>query len=233
MRAIILAGGKGTRLAPYTTVLPKPLMPVGDMPVLEIVIRQLAKYGFDHVTIAVNHQAQIIQAFFEDGAKWNIKIDYSLETVPLSTMGPLKLIKNLPENFLVMNGDVLTDVDFGWFYDQHINNGSVFTILSNQRVLKSEYGVLDIDVNGMLKGFREKPEFQFDVSTGIYMANRAILRFIPDNIQFGFDNLMVSLMKNKNPAAVIKYSGYWLDIGRPDDFAQANAEYHTKVRSIF
>ena len=108
-RAIILSGGKGTRLKPYTYVLPKPLMPIENYPILEIIIRQLSSFGFDHITLAVNHQADIIKAFFQNGEKWGIKIDYSLETQPLGTMGPLKLMKDLPDNFLVMNGDVLSE----------------------------------------------------------------------------------------------------------------------------
>ena len=118
-RAIILAGGKGTRLKPYTVVLPKPLMPIGEYPILEVVIRQLIQHKFDHVTLAVNHQAELIKAFFGDGTKWNIKIDYSMETTPLSTMGPLKLIKDLPDNFLVMNGDILSDLNYSSFLDFH------------------------------------------------------------------------------------------------------------------
>ena len=127
-RAIILAGGKGTRLKPYSIALPKPLVPVGETPILEIIIKQLISYGFDHITLAVNHMADIIEAFFGDGAKWNIKIDYSLEETPLSTMGPLTLIDNLPDNFLIMNGDILTDLDFNRLYKNHVDNGNTFTI---------------------------------------------------------------------------------------------------------
>ena len=127
-RAIILAGGKGTRLKPYTVSLPKPLVPIGEMPILEIIILQLARSGFDHITLTVNHLADIIRAFCGDGSKWGIKIDYSLEDKPLSTMGPLKLISDLPDNFLIMNGDVLTDLDFGQFYDEHVNAGSIITV---------------------------------------------------------------------------------------------------------
>ena len=127
-RAIILAGGKGTRLKPYTVSLPKPLVPIGEMPILEIIILQLARSGFDHITLTVNHLADIIRAFCGDGSKWGIKIDYSLEDKPLSTMGPLKLISDLPDNFLIMNGDVLTDLDFGQLYDDHVNAGSIFTV---------------------------------------------------------------------------------------------------------
>ena len=129
-RAVILAGGKGTRLRPYTVVLPKPLMPIGDYPILEVIIRQLKEYGFTRITIAVNHQAEIIKAFFGNGSKWNINIDYSLEEKALSTMAPLKLINDLPDNFLVMNGDILTDLDFGQFYENHSKNNNIFTISS-------------------------------------------------------------------------------------------------------
>ena len=128
-RAIILVGGKGNRLKPYTIVLPKPLMPIGDYPILEVVIRQLSKNGFDRITLAVNHQAEIIKAFFGDGSKWNVSIDYSLEDKPLSTMGPLKLIPDLPENFLVMNGDVLTNLDFSSFYEQHVLSKNILPYL--------------------------------------------------------------------------------------------------------
>src|SRR5687768_11977306 len=121
MRAVILAGGKGTRLKPYTITLPKPLVPVGDeMPILEIIIRQLSRFGFDHITIAVNHMANLIMAFFGDGSRWKVKIDYSVEESMLSTIGPLTLISDLPENFLVMNGDILCDLDYSGFYNYHL-----------------------------------------------------------------------------------------------------------------
>ena len=142
-RAVILAGGKGTRLRPYTVVLPKPLMPIGESPILEVIVKQLAAAGFDHITMAVNHQAEIIKAFFMDGSKWGIRIDYSLEDQPLGTMGPLKLIKDLPEHFLVMNGDILTDLDFATFHDAHVASGRIFTISSHLREQLVDYGVLE------------------------------------------------------------------------------------------
>ncbi len=156
-RAVILAGGKGTRLRPYTVVLPKPLMPIGEFSILEVIIRQLVQCGFDHITLAVNHQAEIIKAFFQDGAKWGIKIDYSLEDKPLSTMAPLRLIKGLPENFLVMNGDVLTDLNFSLFYDEHVRKNNIFTISAYMREQKVDYGVLEVDAGNRLTGFRESP----------------------------------------------------------------------------
>ena len=133
-RAVILAGGKGTRLRPYTVVLPKPLMPIGEYPILEVVIRQLARQGFDRITIAVNHQAQLIIAFCGDGSRWGVRIDYSLEDRPLGTMGPLRLIDDLPPHFLVMNGDVLTDLSFVDFYLEHAASDRLFTISSHERV---------------------------------------------------------------------------------------------------
>ena len=147
-RAILLAGGKGTRLYPYTLTMPKPLVPVGEYPIIEIIIRQLAKAGFDHITITVNHMADMIRAFCGDGSKWGITIDYSLETKPLSTMGPLKLIKDLPEDFLVMNGDVMTDLDFAQLYADHVSQGNIFTISAYERDHKVDYGPVYPDHEG-------------------------------------------------------------------------------------
>lgn len=227
-RAIILAGGRGTRLKPYTVVLPKPLMPIGDFPILEVIIRQLAYYGFDHITLTVNHQAEIIKAYFGDGAKWNLKIDYSLEEKTLSTMGPLSLIKDLPENFLVMNGDILTDLDFENFYNYHISHKNNFTVSSYVREQVNLYGVLEVGENNELVGFKEKPKNIFEVSMGIYMLNKKVMDYIPYNIPYGFDNLMLDMMKAGVPANVKKFSGYWLDIGRPDDYMQAIEEFESK-----
>jgi NDP-sugar pyrophosphorylase family protein len=225
MRAIILAGGKGTRLRPYTVVLPKPLMPIGEFPILEVIVRQLVHYGCSHITMAVNHQARIIQSFFGNGEQWGITIDYSLETIPLSTMGPLRLLNDLPENFLVMNGDILTDLDYRKFYEDHVESGNNFTIAAYRRILKSEYGVLNIDENDRLCGFEEKPVYSFDVSMGIYAVNRDVLKYIPENTPYGFDHLMLDLLDKGTPASVARYDGYWLDIGRPDDYMQAIDEF--------
>jgi NDP-sugar pyrophosphorylase family protein len=219
-QAVILSGGKGKRLRPYTVVLPKPLMPVGEYPILEVIIRQLALQGFEQITLAVNHQAELIKAFFGDGSKWNIPINYSLEDEPLGTMGPLKLIHSLPEHVLVMNGDILTDLPFGNFFDSHVNNGSAFTICSHERVEKIDYGVLDTD-NGKLTGFREKPVSTYEVSMGIYMVSRQATDKIPANVPYGFDQLMLQLLKEQLPVRVEKYAGLWLDIGRPDDYLEA------------
>jgi NDP-sugar pyrophosphorylase family protein len=224
-RAVILAGGKGTRLRPYTVVLPKPLMPIGDYPILEVVIRQLAKHGFDHVTMAVNHQAELIRAFFGDGAKWGVRIDYSLERQPLGTMGPLALIPDLPDHFLVMNGDVLTDLDFAVFHAEHVAANRLFTIASPCREQTVDYGVLHSSPGGTLDGFEEKPVTAYEVSMGVYMVSRDILGVLPAARAFGFDDLMRELLRACRPVHVRRHGGYWLDIGRADDYMQAIDEF--------
>lgn len=224
-RAIILAGGKGTRLRPYTVVLPKPLMPIGDYPILEVIVRQLVHAGFTRITLAVNHQADLIKAFFVDGSKWGISIDYSLEDSPLGTMGPLKLISDLPEHFLVMNGDILTDLNFSSFYDQHVRDNKLFTISSHLRQQMIDYGVLDINASQHLVGFREKPKTEYQVSMGVYMVSRPALDFIPSGKAYGFDSLMLDLMKADKKVCVQNFDGYWLDIGRPDDYMQAIEQF--------
>jgi NDP-sugar pyrophosphorylase family protein len=219
-----LAGGKGTRLRPYTTVLPKPLMPIGEFPILDVVVRQLIKNGFGHITMAVNHQADLIRAFFGDGQKWNVKIDYSQENEPLGTMGPLTLISDLPDHFLIMNGDVLTDLNFRKFHDEHVASDNIFSISAFQRIEKVDYGVLNSDRDGQLIGFTEKPNNTYLVSMGIYMASQRILDFIPESF-FGFDTLMLDLISKREQVAIKNHNGYWLDIGRPDDYMQAIEEF--------
>ncbi|MCL1987941.1 MAG: sugar phosphate nucleotidyltransferase [Firmicutes bacterium] len=231
-KAIILAGGRGVRLRPYTVALPKPLMPIGEYPILEIIVRQLAFYGFTHITMAVNHQADIIKAYFGDGSKWNLNIDYSLEEKYLSTMGPLTLVDNLPENFLVMNGDVLSDLNYKNLLETHANEKNIFTISAHKRQEKVDYGVLETNDSSMLTNFNEKPIHEYLVSMGIYAVSRRILEFIPKNAPFGFDNLMYLLLDKKIAVKVAPYSGYWLDIGRPDDYMQAVEEFEN-MRHIF
>jgi NDP-sugar pyrophosphorylase family protein len=207
-------------------------MPVGDYPILEVIIRQLAQAGFSRITLAVNHQAELIKAFFGDGSKWNIAVDYSLEQSPLGTMGPLKLIRDLPENFLVMNGDILTDLDYAAFHSAHVADKRLFTISSHLRQQIVDYGVLEVGPQRTLVGFREKPTSEYQVSMGIYMVSRDVLERIPENRAFGFDNLMLDLIRTGSRVVVEPFSGYWLDIGRPDDYAQAIDQFET-MRSQF
>lgn len=225
MRAIILAGGKGTRLRPYTVVLPKPLMPIGEFPILEVVVKQLVAHGFTHITMAVNHQADLIQAFFNSGKKWGITIDYTLETTPLGTMGPLSLIGDLPEHFLVMNGDILTDLSYSEFYLNHVNADRIFTIATYRREITVDFGVLESDADNLLCGFAEKPRHSFDVSMGAYMVSRRAVSLIPRDEPFGFDDLMHQLLHAELPPYLYRFDGYWLDIGRPDDYLVAIDEF--------
>jgi NDP-sugar pyrophosphorylase family protein len=220
-RAVVLAGGRGTRLLPYTIALPKPLVPIGDAPILEIIIRQLVGHGFSRITLAVNHQADILRAYFGDGSKWGVEIDYSLEKTPLGTMGPLKLIPDLPDNFLVMNGDILTDLNYAGFFDTHVSKKRLFTISSAMRSQTIDYGVLEVEGGGSLVGFIEKPVLPYVVSMGIYCLSRQVVDLIPDRKPFGFDNLVLDLIARRKPVSVVAHDGYWLDIGRPDDYQKA------------
>jgi NDP-sugar pyrophosphorylase family protein len=225
MRAIILAGGRGTRLRPYTTVIPKPLVPVGDRAVLEILLDNLRMYGITEVTMCVNHYAELIKAYFGNGSRYGLKIDYSLEDKPLSTVAPLKLLSDLPENFLVMNGDLLTELDFAEFFNFHMQNEGHLTVATFKRTVNVDFGVIDINPDSdKAIGFREKPSYNFNVSMGVYAFNRKILDCVPHNYPFGFDNLMLKMLDLQMPVNVYKYSGYWLDIGRPDDYEKANLD---------
>lgn len=231
-RAIVLAGGQGTRLRPYTVVLPKPLMPLGEYPILEVIIRQLAHYGFGHVTLAVNHQAEIIKAFFHDSSRWGVQIDYSLETQPLSTVAPLRLIANLPEHFLLMNGDVLTDLDFRKLYRSHVSENRLFTIAAARRKHTIDYGVLEVDQRSVLVGFKEKPAAEYLVSMGVYIVSRRVLDLVPADRRYGFDDLMRDLLAQRANVHVHPHSGYWLDIGRPDDYMQAIDGFEQRRRQF-
>jgi NDP-sugar pyrophosphorylase family protein len=220
-RAVILAGGRGTRLRPYTVVLPKPLMPIGEYPILEVIVRQLAAQGFERVTIAVNHQANLIQAFFGDGRKWSLEIDYSLESQPLSTVGPLSLIEDLPDTFLLMNGDVLTDLGFADLLALHTVSGAMFTVAASRRTHTIDYGVLEVDAGARLTGFKEKPTVDYLVSMGVYGVSRTVLSMFPAGQPYGFDDLMRDLLAKGSQVTIHPHDGYWADIGRPDDYMQA------------
>jgi NDP-sugar pyrophosphorylase family protein len=231
-RAVVLAGGRGTRLRPYTIVLPKPLMPIGEYPILEVIVRQLAGQGFDHITLAVNHQANLIKAFFGDGGGWGVRIDYSIEAQPLSTIAPLLLIDDLPEAFLLMNGDVLTDLRFDELLQQHIVSGARFTIAAARRSQKIDYGVLRAADDGRLTGFEEKPSIDCLVSMGIYGVDRQVLTVVPEGRPYGFDDLMMALLSRGDEVRVLPYGGYWADIGRPEDYVDAIDAFESKRSAL-
>jgi NDP-sugar pyrophosphorylase family protein len=226
--AVILAGGRGSRLAPYTTVIPKPLLPVGERAILEIVLRQLGAAGVQEVVMAVGHLAHLFEALIGDGTRFGLRIRYHVEQTPLGTAGPLAQLEGgLDETFLMMNGDVLTDLDFARLYDEHVASGAIFTVSSSGREEIIDYGVLETDANARLTGFREKPRSHYEVSMGVYMLNARVLDYIPPDRLYGFDHLMLDLIAANEPVIVRRFAGYWLDIGRPDDYARAIDEFDT------
>jgi NDP-sugar pyrophosphorylase family protein len=225
MRAVILAGGKGTRLAPYTTILPKPLMPVGDMPILEIVLRQLVHHGFNDLTLAVGHLAELLMAYCGDGSKFGAKIQYSREESPLGTAGPIALVPNLDETFLVMNGDLLTTIDYGKMLKYHRERSALATIACYQRDVKIDLGVIEVDPENWVADYIEKPTYHYSVSMGIYIFEPAILNYIVQYQRLDLPDLMLKLIKDGKKVNVFNFDGYWLDIGRHDDYEQAIDEF--------
>lgn len=225
---VILSGGKGKRLKPYTLIMPKPLMPLGDKPILEVIIRKLAKHGFKKIIIAANYRAEIIKAFFENGKKFGVKILYSVENKEMGTAAPIKLIKNLPQNFLVINGDILTNLNFSTFYKNHLLSKSLLTVGLTKRKQLINYGVIKIQ-KGKIFGFLEKPINEYFVSMGVYVLNKNILKYIPSEKKFGFDNLISTLLKKKEKINFYNHKKYWLDIGRPDDYERAQKDLKKKL----
>ena len=224
MRAIILAGGKGTRLAPYTTVLPKPLMPVGDMSILEIVIRQLARHEIRDITLAVGYLAELLMAYCGDGEKFGVKLGYSREEQPLGTAGPISLIPDLTETFLVMNGDLLTTLDYSAMWKFHKERGAIATLASYQREVKIDLGVIESE-DGWVKNYIEKPTYQYAVSTGIYIFEPEVLKFVKHGVRIDLPELVLRLMEEGRKVNVYDFDGYWLDIGRHDDYDSAMQEF--------
>ena len=225
MKAVILAGGKGTRLAPYTTVLPKPLMPIGDMPILEIVLRQMACYGFKDVTLAVGYLAELLMAYCGDGSKFGVRVDYSREEHPLGTAGPIALIPDLEETFLVMNGDLLTTLNYGEMYRYHKQRGAIATLAAYPREVKIDLGVIDIDADNWVKDYIEKPTYHYSVSTGVYIFEPQVLESITPNQRLDLPELVLRLKSHGHPVNVYRFDGYWLDIGRHDDYEKANGQF--------
>lgn len=226
MKAVILAGGKGTRLKPYTTVFPKPLMPIGDKPILEIVIRQLKSYGFDEIIMAVGHLAELIMTFFNDGSKYGIKIKYIREDKPLGTAGSLALMKDeLTEAFLMMNGDVLTTLDFSDLVRYHKRKGAIATIALKRRDVKIDFGVVEFNEgNNNIIGYIEKPIIDYLVSMGVYVFDPRVLEYIRLEECLDFPDLIKNLISNREIVKGYSFDGYWLDIGRPDDYDEANKD---------
>ena len=232
MRAVILAGGKGTRLAPLTEVIPKPLVPLGGKPILETVIIHLQRCGFHHITLAVGYMGDLIRAYFQDGAKWGVKIDYSFESNPLGTAGPLALIDGLNETFLVMNADVLTNLDYRELIQYHKIQGGVATIGAYQREVTIDLGVILLNGDNRIKEYLEKPTSTYLVSMGIYVFEPKILKFIEPEIYLDFPDLVQRLLSRDLPVNHYPFQGYWLDIGRHDDYQKAAEEYAELMEKV-
>jgi NDP-sugar pyrophosphorylase family protein len=228
LRAIILGGGKGVRLAPLTEVIPKPLVPLGGMPILEIVIRQLQYYGFRHLTLAVGYMADLIQAYFQDGAKWGLKIDYSYESTPLGTAGPLALVQGLNDTLLVMNADVLTSIDYNALVKYHRERGAIATVAALERQATIDFGIIISDGQGRIRDYVEKPTTTHLVSMGVYIFEPQVLEYIRGRGYLDFPDLVKLLLQDDRPVHYYPFTGYWLDIGRHDDYAQAAAEFEEK-----
>jgi NDP-mannose synthase len=233
-RAIVLAGGLGTRLRPYTTVLPKPLMPVGDRPILDIVIRQLKAAKFDQVTIVTGYLAELIEAFFRNGESYDIPIDYFRESDPLGTVGALSMIEGLGDgDFLVMNGDVLTDIDYAGLLDRHSESGAAATIATKKRDVQISLGVLmfgDAEDEERLTGYMEKPKIRYEASMGVYCFSPRVLEHIERGVRLDFPDLVLRLIEADEQVRAWRSDDYWLDIGRHDDYETAMEEFE-EIRS--
>lgn len=230
-RAIILAGGKGSRLGPYTTVLPKPLLPIGDRAILDVVVQQLRDYGFSQLTLAVGYLAHLVRAVMADGDAHGVNIEYHEETEPLGTVGALATIEGLDDTFLVMNGDVLTTLDYGRLVELHTEAGNVLTVASHRRVVRTEYGVLhvgeDLGDTQRVTGFEEKPEIPYVVSMGVYVMEPHALDFIEAGVRLDFPDLVLRLLDAGEQVGSHLFEGYWLDIGRHEDYEKAIVEYES------
>ena len=228
IRAVVLAGGRGTRLAPYTTVLPKPLMPVGDMPILEILIRQLRRAGIRRVTLAVGHLAALLEAYFGDGTRLDVSLDYSYEDEPAGTAGPLALFDDLDTTFLVMNGDLLTTIDFEDLLRTHRERGAVATVGLFEKRVPIDLGIVDTDARGRVTNYTEKPTLTYEASVGIYAMEPSVLAHIERGKRLDLPDLVLRLIHAGADVQAYRFSGTWFDIGRPDDYAAASEHFEQR-----
>ena len=227
MKAVILAGGKGSRLAPYTKVIPKPLMPIGDMPILEVLLHQIKRAGVDEAILSVGHMASLLRAFFQEGEHLGMHVRYSYENTPLGTAGPLAMVEGLDETFLVMNGDVLTTLDFGELVKFHQESKAVVTIAMYNREVKIDLGVLQLNGENEIVGYLEKPSYNYQVSMGVYVFEPAVLKYIPQGQYFDFPTLILRLLDAGERVVGYPFGGYWQDLGRPDDYEQAILDFES------
>jgi len=230
LKAIILAGGQGTRLAPYTNILPKPLMPIGDMPILEVILRQMKVAGVQKVALAVGHLSELLRAFFQDGHQWGLEIEYSYEPHPLGTAGPIALIDGLNDSFLVTNGDVLTTLQFSDLIKFHKEQQAIATIAVHHREVKIDLGVIQWDGSSRITGYIEKPTYDYNVSMGVYVFEPKVVSYIPRGENLDFPDLVKNLIAAGEKVVGYQFEGYWRDLGRPDDYEIAAQDFE-KMRA--
>lgn len=232
MKAVVLAGGKGTRLAPYTKILPKPLMPIGDMPILEVLICQMARFGIEDIVITVGHLSELLRSFFQDGSRFGVRISYNFEDKPLGTAGPLAMVEGLESTFLVTNGDVLTDLDFNTLIEFHREQKATATIAMHRRSIHIDLGVIECNGSYEIENYVEKPTLEYTVSMGIYVFEPKVAEYIPCGSYLDFPDLVLKLLKNGEKVIGFPFEGYWQDLGRKDDYEQATADFE-RMRSEF
>ena len=232
MKAVILAGGKGTRLSPYTKVLPKPLMPIGDMPILEVILRQIKLAGICDVVLTVGHLSELLRTFFQDGSRLGLNITYNYEDSPLGTAGPIAFVQNLDETFLVMNGDVLSTVRLSELIQFHKSQNATATIATHHRRVKVDLGVIQWDGDDRVTGYIEKPTYDYSVSMGIYVFEPKVLDYIPKGEYYDFPDLVKKLIGVGEKVVGYRFDGYWQDLGRPDDYESAAQDFD-QMRSQF
>ncbi len=226
MKAVILAGGLGVRLKPFTQVIPKPLLPIGEKSVLEIQIDRLRQFGFKDIFLATNYKSDYIERFFGDGSEFGVNLSVSKEETPLGTAGPLALLKErLNTPFIVMNGDILSLVDFRKLYDFSVRQDSLLTLTIKKEIMPFDFGNIFFD-GELVTGIEEKPDIVMYILAGIYVMKPEIFRFFPENEFFGMDMLIKNMLAEKDPVSKYELKDYWLDIGRIDDYYTAQEEYN-------
>lgn len=226
MKAVILAGGLGSRLRPFTEVIPKPLLPLGEKSLMEVQLQALKERGFTEIFVATNYKADYVQSFLGDGSRYGVNLRFSNEQKPLGTCGPLTLLKNaLTEPFLMMNGDILTKLNFRAFYDFSVAQDSLLTVGTKIISTPFRFGNVKVDASNHIIEIEEKPDLKFEILSGIYCMKPDIFEFIPDDTYFGMDTLLKTMLVQHSPVSRYLIHEYWLDIGQVDDYSQARDAY--------
>jgi len=222
---VLLAGGKGTRLRPLTAVFPKPLVPLGNKPIIEILLHRLAASGFKNVTLCNGYLGELLMAVCGDGSKFGLSVSYVQEETPLGTAGPLSLVNDCSDPVLVMNGDLLTTMDFTKMLESHENRNAAVTIALFKRDVPIDFGVIDSDDDGTFQTYREKPVFHFEVSMGVYILSQTAIQQVKKDEYLDMPDLILNVQRQGGLVNCYREDCFWLDIGRMDDYAKAQDVY--------